>query len=273
MNTKSFLDSRLKSKLPENSALIFGKGNSKLDERIATFSLPAGFSCPGALNCLSFANRKTGHIKDGESTEFRCFAASQECSFPNLRKQRWNNLEQLKGKSKQEMIDLINSCLPAEMVVRIHVAGDFFSQDYFDAWLEVARINPIKLFYAYTKSIPFWIARLSEIPKNLVLNASMGGQFDSLALIYKLKTAKVVFNPEQAKNENLEIDHDDYHAMTNHGDFALLLHGIQPAGSPASASLKRLKRAGFTGYNRDTKKTSRKAKSQSEKPEVKLTNI
>ena len=57
-----------------------------------------------------------------------------------------------------------------------HITGcatqDFFSQEYFDSWLEVARNRPRTLFYGYTKSLPFWVARTDSVPANLVLTAS-----------------------------------------------------------------------------------------------------
>jgi hypothetical protein len=35
--------------------------------------------------------------------------------------------------------------------VRIHDSGDFFSDEYTQAWLRVMRARPTVLFYAYTK--------------------------------------------------------------------------------------------------------------------------
>ena len=50
--------------------LSFGKGNAKLGEEIATFSIPAGWTCPGASQCLARANRETGVIADGSNQAF-----------------------------------------------------------------------------------------------------------------------------------------------------------------------------------------------------------
>jgi hypothetical protein len=73
------------------------------------------------------------------------------------------------------MANLILESIPTDAQrIRIHVAGDFFSQAYFDAWLMVARSRPDIAFYAYTKSIPFWIHhRQSDLPENFKLNASL----------------------------------------------------------------------------------------------------
>lgn len=96
------------------SLLHFGNGNAKLRKGIATFSLPAGWTCPGAKDCLAKANRETGKITDGDNIKFRCFSASNEAIFPAVRKARWKNFELLKNKSKEEMIDLILKSLPEQ---------------------------------------------------------------------------------------------------------------------------------------------------------------
>src|SRR5262245_37884234 len=71
---------------PRRQPLRFGQGNAKLSQGITTFSLPAGWTCPAAKECLSKADRKTGHIKDGKHVKFRCYAASMECRRPSVRK-------------------------------------------------------------------------------------------------------------------------------------------------------------------------------------------
>ena len=58
--------------------LAFGRGNAKLEGHIATFSMPAGWTCPMAFDCLARADKATGKITDGPDATFRCFAASAE---------------------------------------------------------------------------------------------------------------------------------------------------------------------------------------------------
>lgn len=239
--------------LTMNNLLSLGKGNAKLDGNIQTFSLPSGYTCPGAGVCLSKANRETGKIKDGAGCQFRCFSASQECLFRSVRESRWNNFELLKAaKTVEGMKTLILQSLPTtpfqEVVVRVHVSGDFFSQTYFDAWLEVAKEKKNFLLYAYTKSLPYWIARLSEIPSNFILTASFGGKHDALIEAHNLRYAKVVYSEEQAEALSLEIDHDDSHAYTVGPSFALLIHGTQPAGTESNLALRKLRKAGKGGY-------------------------
>lgn len=239
--------------------LKFGKGNAKLGKEVYTFSLPSGFSCPCALQCLSKADRETGKITDGVATEFRCFSASQEALYKNVRDSRWHNFESLRGLTSEQMSSLISLSIPSKAnVVRIHVAGDFFSQSYFDAWMSVARSNPDILFYAYTKSLHFWIARHGQIPANMVLTASRGGRKDDLIEQHNLREARVVFSEEEAESLGMEIDHDDSHAMKTGPSFALLIHGVQPAGSKAASAKRLLK--GNGSYPRKVAKSVLSAK-------------
>ena len=231
--------------------LKFQKGNAKLSKKIYTFSLPAGHSCPFAHECQASADRTTGKVTDGEHQQFRCFAVSQEALYPAVRKARWHNYDLLlerKNKSK-ELIDLILDSLPKKAnIVRVHVSGDFFNQKYFNAWMEVARQNPDVIFYAYTKSIRYWLN--AEVPENFELTSSSGGKSDDLIVLNKLKNAKVVFTEEEAKDLGLEIDHDDTHAYSGKDSFALLLHGSQKKGTNASKALSQLRKKGIKGYSK-----------------------
>ena len=217
--------------------LSFGRGNAKLGENIYTFSLPAGYTCPGASLCQAFANKDTGRITDGKNMQFRCFAASQEALRTNVRASRWRNFDLLKGLSMPKMFNLINDSLPADAeIVRIHVSGDYFSAEYLQAWLFVARMHPDVLFYSYTKSVHFIP---SDIPENFRLTFSEGGKYDDL--IGDRKRAKVIFDPLQAQILGIDIDHDDSHAYGGNDSFALLIHGTQPAGSEASKAQKKMR--------------------------------
>jgi len=231
--------------------LKFGLGNAKLGKAIHTFTLPSGYTCPGALACMTKADRETGKIVDGKVQVFRCFAASSESRFKNVRFAAWHNLELLKKNNTESLAtDLIQSSLPADAkIIRIHVGGDFFSESYFRAWLNVASNNPQIRFYAYTKSLPFWIAAKSRnlIPDNFRLTASEGGKFDHLISEHGLKTSKVVFSLEEAAALGLELDHDDSHAYDGAKSFALLVHGTQAAGSAAAIAVRTLDGVGSYG--------------------------
>lgn len=243
----------------DQAELTFSNANAKLTamakrlkKRLKAFTLPSGYTCPSARDCLSKANRETGKIQDGPHTEFRCFAASSESQYKNTRAMVWRNFDALKaaGNNAMRLADVINSSLPKVDIVRIHVGGDFYSQAYFDAWIQVAKLNPNVHFYAYTKSLNFWTKRLDIIPDNFVLTASRGGKHDHLIDLLELKCAEVVYSEEQAAQKGLEIDHDDYHAAFGTESFALLIHGTQPKGSGASKALQELKKKGWNGYSK-----------------------
>lgn len=233
--------------------LKFCKGNAKLDKTIYTFSLPAGYTCPGANECKSRVKLVDGKLTvvDGPKTKFRCFAASQEVLYQNTYRARQHNMDLLKGLTVGGMRELINRSLPKKAkVIRVHVSGDFFSQSYFDAWMEVAEDNPDRLFYAYTKSLNYWVnyAKRHDFPANFILTASMGGRFDSLIPQHDLRYAKVVYSESEANKLGLPIDHDDSHAYKDGPSFALLLHGVQPKGTEAAKALVKLKKASKGGY-------------------------
>jgi len=214
--------------------------------KIYSFDLLSGHSCPFADKCLSKAivTDSGRRIQDGPNTEFRCYSASQEVLFTGVYNLRKGNFDALRGKSSAEMFDLIDSALPKNTgIVRIHSAGDYFSPDYFDAWLAVARLNPDILFYSYTKALPYWVNRINMIPDNFILTASFGGRRDNLIYEYCLRSVKVINHPDEAGS--LEIDHTDEHAARpslRDIPFALLLHGVQKKNSIASSAISRMKK-------------------------------
>jgi hypothetical protein len=242
--------------------LKFGRGNAKLAGEIYTFSLPAGHACPGALRCMAKADRQTGKLQDGPSQTFRCFAAGDEARYPNLRRSRWHNFDLLKGRTREGMAALILDSLPADAkLVRLHVAGDFFSDTYFLAWMDVAKARPEILFYTYTKSLLIWLRNRSVVPDNFKLTASEGGKHDDLIESESLKFAKVLFSIEEARELGLEIDHDDSHAFASDKSFALLLHGTQRKETPAAKAMSALRIAGFNGYSQKTRRKQMHASS------------
>ena len=64
--------------------------------------------------------------------------------------------------------------------VRIHDSGDFFSRDYLDGWLELARRHYDVLFYAYTKEVTMLRDAAPTLPPNFLHVYSMGGKQDHL---------------------------------------------------------------------------------------------
>lgn len=233
----------------DSPKLTFSKANTKIRKlapvlgvkrsEIYGFSLPAGWTCPGADQCLARACPDTGKLTDGENCAYRCFAASMEAMYPATRAMVWRNLEALKTVGHTDwraMRDLILRDLPENAkVVRIHVSGDFFNPNYLHAWIAVAELRPDVVFYGYTKSLHYLIPFVHVLPANLRLTYSYGGKYDYIIDDgYVWPTAYVVMSPDEAAARDLPIDHKDSLAATSSHDFALLIHGPQPKGSDAA---------------------------------------
>jgi hypothetical protein len=251
--------------------LKFSTGNGKLKNRLI-FSLPAGYACPHAGVCKTFADRTTGKITDlpqytgVEATDdYRCFAAMSE-TRPAVREARWHNWDLIRDTMYQggnqvlllrDLIDLSISVQPERELVRIHESGDFWTENYLKAWIMVAQQRPHQTFYAYTKSLGMWYNLKDIIPDNFKLTASYGGTLDYLIPKYPKvfkRVAYVVYTELDAAIMDLEIDHDDSHCL---GDkpFALLVHSSQRAGSEASKALSQRKKEGkWIGYGKSNKK-------------------
>jgi hypothetical protein len=231
----------------EDCVLTISDPNSKLGQINApSFSLPAGYTCPFAKVCKSLAHRHNKKVFGGKAIkdlgDIRCYAASAELSRPNLRNMRWRNFDLLNDTKKKSGVAGMTSLILKSLafyertngvlrVFRIHDSGDFFDMDYFKSWVEVAKNRPDVLFYAYTKSLPFWQEMKAEIPKNLRLIASEGGTKDELIDKEGFRKAVIVNDEGEAIEKRLHIDVNDFLAAFGDKDFALLLHGIQSAES------------------------------------------
>ncbi len=218
--------------------LKFSTGNSKIHKlalelglskkQIVCFDLPAGYTCPMANLCQAFANRETGKITDGKEMKFRCYAASSESAFTPVRNLRWHNFDALRN-CKNMVTEIENSLPVGVKVIRIHSSGDFFSKDYFNAWLTVAENHPEIIFFGYTKILEY--VKIAK-PENFKLVYSFGGKQDSM--VTDEIVAYVVNTKMDAIKRNLAVScdenpADDFHYIMKGQSFALVLHGTQPA--------------------------------------------
>lgn len=242
------------AKQQDATRLKFSRGNAKLGREVWTFSLPAGHTCPGAKDCLAKVGLNADGkrtLQEGKDTRFRCFAASDELLYPATFAARRYNFELLRPlRSSAAIAQLIMASLPKKMdVMRVHVSGDFFSRNYFDAWMQVARQRPDTTFYAYTKSLHFytdWLREHGALPDNFKITASEGGKFDAHIKEHELVFSRVVFHPEEAKKQKLKIDKDDKLAMASEKSFALLIHGGSAKGSDQSKAMARMRKEGVS---------------------------
>ncbi len=244
--------------------LKFVTGNAKLSKDTAIFNIPAGWTCPYAKDCKAKVNPDTGKLIQFEGVKFRCYACNSELISPQARKMRWSNYDALikastvKGISQLIENGIADLNLTKIKKIRVHESGDFFSQIYFDAWLQVAELFPNIIFYAYTKSLRYWLNRINDIPSNVFITASKGGKLDYMIEKHNLKFAEVVLSSDEAKDKGLKIDKDDSLMYTQNSPFAILIHGTQPAGSDAMKAVMTLRKAGVMGYTRGAKGKGRK---------------
>ena len=215
--------------------------------KIYSLDLLSGYSCPFANEWLSKATIVDGKrkIQDGPNTKFRCFSASQEVQYNGVYNLRKHNFDMLRGEHLNDMTHMLNQSMPDNLgICRIHVAGDFFSADYMYSWLVMAMMHQDRLFYAYTKSLKYWLKHMETIEAldNFVLTASYGGRDDDLIFKHGLRHCNVIGSEAET---HLPIDHDDSHAARpsqRHNSFSLLIHGTQPKGSEAAEALKLLRK-------------------------------
>ena len=137
--------------------------NGKTPTIANAFGLPAGkaYSCPGATSVC----------------ENVCYAGKLEKVYKGVRNILVSNFEQLQatdlvGKANllAEMIDgFIADCEKrgAEKLFRIHWDGDFYDEEYTQAWRMVISNYPSVQFWAYTRS-DFAVPKLIDLP-NLAL--------------------------------------------------------------------------------------------------------
>jgi len=189
----------------------FLRKNKYYEGIVYEWNLPSGFSCPSALECLVKVERKTGKFNN-KSNAYRCYSAMQE-RFPAVREHRWKNFDFLRSGG----VPIIPEKAKA---VRIHMSGDFYSQKYFDLWLQICKDNPKVEFWAYTKSVNYWVKRLNEIPNNLILTASQGGKYDHFIEQYNLKNVEIIKTKKEAKGRPIDICDDQ--ARKRNINFCLL---------------------------------------------------
>lgn len=232
------------SDIEERGLLKISTGGGGHDHPFKSLNLPAGHSCPHASKCKVHTEKdEEGNIKivKSKDCEYECYASKSE-RMPAVYEQRRHNFDLLKQcKSSDEMAYLIYKSLMNKGVhltdkyFRIHDSGDFFNQDYFDAWIKVAKKIPDTVFYAFTKSLPYWAKRKEHLPSNLKLIASYGGLHDEEIVKHSFPHVKVFKSEDEAKNAGYEVSEDDVHALEL-GSSASLMHGTQTGSENVKAA-------------------------------------
>jgi hypothetical protein len=182
--------------------LVNNKGNGSLIQN--TFGLPAGknYSCPS----------------DTSICEKVCYAGKLEKLYKAVKANLLHNWELLHNASRIEMYELLSEMVAefkkdcvkrnAEMLFRIHWDGDFFNEDYTQAWRSVIEEQPDIQFWVYTRVMSAALT-LKDIP-NLSLYYSTDSD--------NVDNAKVLSNDHGIKlaylAKNFETGQADMKALT-----------------------------------------------------------
>lgn len=204
--------------------LKWTKGNTKLKKTAAKsvpvigFGIPADYSfngpdgeplntCPGALACRAV-----------------CYAKQGSFVWPNVIAARTFNLqESMKAEFAANAIADLQK-MPKYEIVRIHDSGDFYSQNYLNAWKEIAAAFPNRTFYAYTKAMHL---DFSGAPKNLRIVQSLGGKHDSLVNLNRPHSR--IFSSEEARKRAGYVNgnESDLPAIRGKKRIGLVYHGVK----------------------------------------------
>ena len=189
------------------------------DLRLVGFTLPAGKTCPEAGICSQYCYGKSGRFVQKQ------VIGPHEQNLRKVKYQLHKGWICLSSKLMQDIGKIERAGFDG---VRIHVAGDFFSNDYLKAW--VAAVDTTRMqCYAYTKSLKV-ISRFDWgwWPDNLVIIQSQGGSNDHLIDPAK-PTAKVVATKEELWEAVDDGWHDgsvsDAPAFYGKDRIVLLYHG------------------------------------------------
>jgi len=196
--------------LTQNSKLKKTSIENKM--RVMNFSLPAYKTikgqtvCPFAKDCIKY-----------------CYAQKGNYKYPNVIKGLNNRYELSKT---ADFVPKMNATIILERPthVRIHDSGDFYSPTYLQKWLDIATQNKDVIFYAYTKSIKFFINGL-KLPKNMKIIFSEGSKTDNLINTDKDRHARIFKSKELLQAAGyIDASNNDLKAITSNKRVGLVYH-------------------------------------------------
>jgi hypothetical protein len=112
------------------------QGNAKLSKCILGWSITPVITCPNNNQCAN-----------------TCYARKLEKLYPVCKRAWTRNYQLSKTREfKNTISTFIASKIKKIKYVRIHVSGDFYSQEYIDKWCSIVQEFPDIKFYTYTKT-------------------------------------------------------------------------------------------------------------------------
>ena len=115
--------------------------------------------------------------------------------------------------------------------IRIHDSGDFYSVKYLQKWVQIAEFNPSIIFYAYTKSIKFFVNDLFPdndtllLPDNMKIIFSEGSKTDELINAREHRHARIFKTSEELNAAGyIDASENDLQAITENKKVGLIFH-------------------------------------------------
>ena len=141
---------------------ILQPGNAKLKNMLVYSHTPI----KGCLDCSSCADT--------------CYAVKSYKQYPNVRTAWDRNLDMIKNDIESFKVNITLQLLKTrKSVVRIHASGDFISQDYVNAWYEIAKEFKDINFYTYTKSLDrFDFTELNSLSNVNIIDSFIDGKLN-----------------------------------------------------------------------------------------------
>ena len=189
------------------------KTSKENNNKILNFSIPAyktksgKSTCPFAGGCQKYCYAQKGN--------YTRFPIVQEL------------MEKKYLLSKQEnFVDLMNQEIKNKKPthVRIHDSGDFYSPLYLQKWIDISNHNKDVIFYAYTKSIKFFVDGLI-VPTNLKIIFSEGSTRDNLINTHKHRHARIFKDITTLLSAGyIDASTNDLKAITDNKKVGLIFH-------------------------------------------------
>jgi len=189
------------------------KTSKENKSKIFNFSIPAyktrsgKITCPFAKDCIKYCYAQKGN--------YTRFPVVQDLMEQKYKISKTNNF-----------IPLMNEEIRKKKAthIRIHDSGDFYSIAYLKKWVTIANDNKEVIFYAYTKSIKFFIDGL-KLPKNLKIIFSEGSKTDNLINVNKHRHARIFKSKELLNAAGyINASDNDLKAITSNKRVGLVYH-------------------------------------------------
>ena len=197
--------------LTQNSKMK--KTSLKNNAKIFNFSIPAYKTKSGRVTCpFADACVKYCYAQKGNYTRYPIVQEVQEKKYEISKQNNFNSLmnEEIKKKKATH--------------IRIHDSGDFYSIKYLAKWIQIAEFNPSIIFYAYTKSIKFFVDGLL-LPDNMKIIFSEGSKHDELINPKTDRHARIFKNIDLLNASGyIDASSNDLQAITENKKVGLIFH-------------------------------------------------